>query len=306
MKVKYQILIAALVLSSLLWFSLNLNLTYEIERTIPVKISVNKPFAVANRMPLNLEVKIKGRGWTLLRLFTSFAMDFNYEVKAVSNDQIVILTKPYLNDVVASGQNLTITYVKPETLFVKIGAYGEKYVKVLPLIDVECREAYQIVGKPLLEPDSILIGGSSQIIGQLKHVYTEFKRYRNINANISDVIGLSDTLSNIIWRSQDKVRLDVRVELTAEKEFRNVEVKIPNVPEDREVLLIPQLISVQLKGGVNQLASLDNSGILATVDFNELLIDTTGSVPPRFLLPEGIAVILSQPDKIQYVIKKKM
>jgi len=283
-----------------------LNLTYEIERTIPVKLSVNKPFAVANRLPLNLEVKIKGRGWTLLRLFTSFAMDFNYEVKAVSNDQIIVLTKPYLNDVVVSGQNLTITYVKPETLFVKIGVYSEKYVKVLPSIDVECREAYQTVGKPVLEPDSILIGGSTLIIGPLKSVYTEFKRYHNINANISDVIGLSDTLSNIIWRSHDKVKLNVRVELTAEKEFRNVEVRIPNVPEDREVLLIPQLISLQLKGGVNQLASMDNSSILVTVDFNELLSDTTGSVSPRFLLPEGIAVILSQPEKIQYVIKKKM
>lgn len=305
MKVKYQILLAALVLSSLLWFSLNLNLTYEIERNVPVKINISKPYAVANRLPLDLEVKIKGRGWTLLRLFTSFSLDFNYEVKAVSNEQIVILTKPYLNDVVASGQNLTVTYVKPETLFVKVGMYTEKYVKVLPNIDVECREAYQTVGVPDLDPDSILIGGSPQVIGPLKHVYTEFRFYNKVNASISDMVQISDSLSNIIWRSHDRVSLNVKVELTAEKEFRNVEVRVPNVPQEREVLLIPQMISVQLKGGVDQLANLENSKILVTVDFNEVLSDTTGSVAPRFSLPEGIAVISSQPDKIQYVIKKK-
>lgn len=305
MRIKYHILFSTLVLSALLWLSLNLNLNYEIEKNIPVKVIVNKPFAIANTLPLNLDAKIKGGGWTLLRLFTSFSVDFNYEIKPSGNEQMYILTKSYLNDVILSGQNLTVTYVKPESLFVKIGRYEEKYVKILPRVSVFCKAGYQTVGKPEISPDSILIGGAPIILESLNYIYTESKTYDNVNSNISDVIGISDSLSNVIWRLHDKVRIRIDVELTAEKEFRNVEIKVPNIPEDREVLLIPQMISLQIKGGVNQLANLDNSRIQAVVDFKELLSDTTGSVTPNFSMPEGMTVISSSPERIQYIIKKK-
>jgi hypothetical protein len=119
------------------------------------------------------------------------------------------------------------------------------------------------------------------------------------------MIRLGDTLSNIIWRSQDEVNLYVRVELTAEKEFQNIEIKIPDIPPDREVLLIPQMISVQLKGGVDQLSSLDNSKIIVSVDFKDLLADTSGSVKPKFTLPAGTVITSSRPEKVQYIIKNK-
>lgn len=305
MRFKYHILAASFIVSLLLWISLNLNLSYEIERTIPVRINVNKPFAVENEIPLNLDVKIKARGWTLLRLYTSLNLNFNYDVYVTKNEQITILTKQYLNDNAASVQNLTITYVKPESLFVKIGRYDEKYVKVIPRVYVDCREGYQTVGIPIVEPDSIKIGGSVKILDSLKFIYTEDFIYKNVNSTINDVVNLSDSLSNIVWRSADKVNLKVNVELAAEKEFRNVEISAFNVPSDKDVMLIPQILSVNLKGGVNQLANIDNTKILARVDYNDLLKDTTGAVMPRFSVPEGITVLYFKPDGIQYVIKKK-
>lgn len=305
MRFKYHILAASFIVSLLLWISLNLNLSYEIERTIPVKINVNKPFAVENEIPMNLDVKIKARGWTLLRLYTSLNLGFNYDVYVNKNEQITILTKQYLNDNAASVQNLTITYVKPESLFVKIGRYEEKYVKVIPRVYIDCREGYQTVGMPLVEPDSIKVGGAAKVLDSLRFIYTEDFIYKNVNSTINDAVNLSDSLSNIVWRSADKVNLKVNVELAAEKEFRNVEISAVNVPFDKDVLLIPQILTVNLKGGVNQLANIDNTKILARVDFNDLLKDTTGAVMPRFLLPEGITVLYFKPDGIQYVIKKK-
>ena len=305
MRFKYHILAASFIVSLLLWVSLNLNLSYEIERKIPVRINVNKPFAVANELPLTLDVKVKARGWTLLRLFTSLNLSFNYDVYVTKSEQITILTKQYLSDNVAPVQNLSITYVKPESLFVKIGRYEEKYVKVIPRVYVDCRDGYQTVGLPAVEPDSIRVGGSSQILDLLKFVYTEDLIYKNANSNIDDLVSLSDSLSNILWRSSEKVRLKVNVEISAEKEFKNVEINAVNIPSDKDVLLIPQILTVNLKGGVNQLANTDNTKIFASVDYNELLKDTIGAVIPKFSVPDGILVLNYKPDKIQYVIKKK-
>jgi hypothetical protein len=289
MRFKYHILIASLFLSVILWLSLNLNLTYEIQRSIPIKINLNRPYAIANFVPLNLDAKIKGSGWNLLKLYTSLNPELNYDIYPKANEVYIIPTKQILNDNSSFGQNLTVTFSKPETLFVKIGRYEERYVKVQPRVFVDCKDGYQIVGFPVTEPDSIKIGGSLAIINSLNCVFTSDLFLKNVNSSINEMIRLGDTLSNIIWRSQDEVNLYVRVELTAEKEFQNIEIKIPDIPPDREVLL----------------SSLDNSKIIVSVDFKDLLADTSGSVKPKFTLPAGTVITSSRPEKVQYIIKNK-
>ncbi len=304
-KYRYHIVIASIVLSIILWVSLNLNQIYEIDKSVPIKITINKPYAVSGNIPLNLDVKFRGVGWNLIRLFTTLNLEFNYNLTARKNEQFVILTKEFLDDNMGLTQNLDIIYVYPETLFVKVESYEEKYVKVLPKIFVNCRDGYQVVGKPILEPDSIKIGGAVNLLKNITFLNTSDEVFKNVNAGIIKNISISDSLSNIIWRSQNDVRLRVNVELTAEKEFQNIEIKVPNIPSDRDVLLIPQIISLGLKGGVNQLSAIDISQITAKIDYNAILFDTTGSLTPTLILPEGCSVISIKPEKIQYIIKKK-
>ncbi len=172
-------------------------------------------------------------------------------------------------------------------------------------MQINCREGYQVVGQPTLQPDSLKIGGSIELLRNINHLNTKYIVFDNVNAGISRNIFVSDSLSNLLWLSQNEVKLNVNIELTAEKDFENIEIKVPNVPDDKEVLLIPQNVTVQLKGGVNQLAQIENSRIIAKVDYFKILSDTTGSVVPYFEIPPGCVVIAVKPDIIQYVIKKK-
>ncbi len=293
------------MLSVVLWLSLNFNQVYEIEKTVPVNFRVSKPYSVSGNIPLNLEVKFRGVGWNLMRLFTSLNLEFNYEVSAKKKESFTILTKDYLRANLDLSQNLDIISVYPETLFVKVDTYEEKYVKLLPHMQINCREGYQVVGQPTLQPDSLKIGGSIELLRNINHLNTKYIVFDNVNAGISRNIFVSDSLSNLLWLSQNEVKLNVNIELTAEKDFENIEIKVPNVPDDKEVLLIPQNVTVQLKGGVNQLAQIENSRIIAKVDYYKILSDTTGSVVPYFEIPPGCVVIAVKPDIIQYVIKKK-
>ena len=293
------------MLSVVLWLSLNFNQVYEIEKTVPVNFRVSKPYSVSGNIPLNLEVKFRGVGWNLMRLFTSLNLEFNYEVSAKKKESFTILTKDYLRANLDLSQNLDIISVYPETLFVKVDTYEEKYVKLLPHMQINCREGYQVVGQPTLQPDSLKIGGSIELLRNINHLNTKHIVFDNVNAGISRNIFVSDSLSNLLWLSQNEVKLNVNIELTAEKDFENIEIKVPNVPDDKEVLLIPQNVTVQLKGGVNQLAQIENSRIIAKVDYFKILSDTTGSVAPYFEIPPGCVVIAVKPDIIQYVIKKK-
>jgi YbbR domain-containing protein len=304
-KYRYHIVLASFLLSSLLWLSLNLNQIYEIERTVPVNIRINKPYAVSGNVPLNLEVRFRGVGWNLIRLFTSFNLEFNYDINTRKKDQFTILTKEYLENNLMLSQGLNITAVYPDTLFVKIENYEEKYVKLLPNLEIIPRDGYQVVGKPVLEPDSVKVGGGEELLKNLDFIYTKFILFENVNSSIERNITISDSLANIISVAQNEVRLNVDIELTAEKEFSNILLTVPNTPEDKDVLLIPQTVTIQLKGGVNQLSQVDAGRIRAYIDFNAILSDSTGSLVPVFELPDGCTVISVKPEMIQYVIKKK-
>jgi YbbR domain-containing protein len=304
MNFKYHILTASFILSMLLWLSLNLNLTYDLDYSVPIRIGVDKPYAVANVIPLNLNVKLKGRGWSLIRLYTSSNLEFNYNIDSKRNQQ-VILTNQYLSEKFDLSENFRVISVEPETLLVNLDRFAEKRVKVEPFVIIDCKEGYQVVGKPRLEPDSIEIGGAITLLREINTVYTKRLHYRNVNSNISETVKLSDSLSNITTRSREEVKMFINIELTAVKEFNEVEIKVTNTPSDKDVLLIPQNLSLQVKGGVRQLSELDNSKILASIDFADLLRDTTGAVTPKYILPEGIKIISSKPEKIQYIIKKR-
>jgi len=293
------------LLSIVLWLSLNLNQTYEIEKTIPIKFNINKPFAVSGNIPVYLDVKFRGVGWNLIRLFTSFDLEFTYDVNAKKRDQFMIITKDYLDNNMGLTRNLQISSVYPETLYVNIENYEEKYVKLYPKLFINCMEGYQVVGKPVIEPDSLKIGGAFDILKSLNHLNTKTLVFDNVNASISRNITLSDSLTNILWLSQNEFKLKINIEPVADKEFSNIEIKVSQVPEDKEVLLIPQNLNIRLKGGVNQLSSIEQASIKAQINYSSILADTTGSLKPYFDIPDGCTIISVKPETIQYVIKKK-
>jgi hypothetical protein len=292
------------LLSLILWFSLVLNQEYEVDTKIPIKIFVSKPLAVSGNVPLFLDAKIRGKGWDLMRVFMPFRLEFTYSLPD-RKDTFNINTRNYLLTTSGLGSKLTFTDIYPENISLRTENYEEKYVKLIPDIVVLCKEGYQVVGKYILEPDSIKIGGAVDILKNINALSTKHETFEDIYSPVFRTVQVSDTLSNIIWKSSDFVKLTVNVELSAEREFNDINIGVVNLPEDKEVMFIPQLISVRLRGGVNQLAKLESKSIIANVDFQQILADTTGSVSPEFILPESAEIILYRPEQIQYVIKKK-
>ncbi|MCX7878729.1 MAG: hypothetical protein N2510_08850 [Ignavibacteria bacterium] len=291
-------------ISVILWLSLMLNQEYEIDTHLPVKVFVNKPLAVSGNIPSFIEVKLRGKGWDLMRVFTPFKLEYSYTLPD-RKGEFSVNTRDYLSSSLGLSQKLTITYVYPESITFRTENYEEKYVKLVPRVTINCFDGYQVVGNLKLEPDSIKVGGAVDILRRLDTLYTKQYTFNNIKAPVFRKIEISDTLGNIILKFLDAVTLYANVELTAEKEFNNITVSVLNIPPDKDVLLIPQVLTVQLKGGVNQLASLDNRSLIASIDYRDVMADTTGALKPNFKLPEGCVITKVSPESIQYVIKKR-
>lgn len=305
LKINYYIIFISFFLSVLLWVSLSLDQTFEVDRKIKVKFNINKPYAISGDVPLFVDVKLKAKGWSLVKHFKSPELEFNYDLSNAAGEKMIVNTTERLNLAFGNDQSISIIYAKPDSMQIKIERYEEKYVKVVPYTVIDCIDGYQTVGKPVLEPDSILVGGAASVIRTLYTFRTQRSEYKNVNTSINEMISLSDSLSNIVSFSKDKVRLMCKIEPTAEKIFSNIEINIKNVPTTIDVLLIPQMIDLQVKGGVEQLSKIEPTQLIAYISFNELYADTSGAVIPNLIYPEGVTVISVKPEKIQYVIKKK-
>ena len=76
------------------------------------------------------------------------------------------------------------------------------------------------------------------------------------------------------------------------------------VPENRNVVLIPPKISIIVRSGVNNIAPLSEKDFYAFVDYKWILLDTSGTVQPNITGPENVVIVQQNPVRIQYVVRK--
>jgi hypothetical protein len=252
-----------------------------------------------------LDVKLKGKGWNFIALYTSLNPEFLYNINTASDDQTIVLPEQYLKENMGITSNIEVLEINPDTLIIQLDKYFEKYVTIIPVVNVETKEEYQVVGNIILEPDSVKIGGAYSLIDPLNTLNTQEITLANVNSNIYKAVKLTDSLSNIMWRAIDEVFVHIKVELSAEKEISDISLKIKDLPSDKDVILIPPQITLQLKGGVNQLSEYDKDNLNAYIYYQDVMTDTTGAVQPVINLQEGVKITSVKPDKIQYIIKKK-
>jgi YbbR domain-containing protein len=89
----------------------------------------------------------------------------------------------------------------------------DKYVKVKTNIQINTRENYSIIGEPVFSPDSVLVQGAQSIIRRITFIPTENKIFNNVNSNITGIINLKDTLSNLIRINPQLVEYSYNIQL---------------------------------------------------------------------------------------------
>ena len=178
-------------------------------------------------------------------------------------------------------------------------------VKVRNNINVIPKEGYSIIGNPLVSPDSVKITGASSVINKIKTLSTEYQKIDNANSYFTKEVKLIDTLSNVIRIDPKSVKISYKIELLAEKTFNDIEVVIYNIPADKEVLLIPPKIKLFVRGGVEQLSRINIPDIIAGIEYKQIENDELGYIIPKISLPNDAMLVQFEPDRFQYIIKKK-
>lgn len=300
-----KILIFSFVFALALWFYIELNLSYSLDISVPVEVQSSKSQALSEEIPNSIDVRVKGKGWDLLNLLISKNLKYNLDISKLKKDSRII-TSQFITERLNLQPNVSILEINPDTININFDKVSSKLIPVKNNIVVNLKDGYKIVGEPVLNPDSIEVQGASFLINKIRAIPTEVKIFNNVNSNIEGVANIKDTLSNLISVSAKQISFRYNVQLSAEKNYEDVDVNVLNVPDGKEVLLIPPKLSISLRGGVDQLSQINQSDIKVNIEFGKIESDTLGFVIPEVKTPDDVNILKIDPPKLQYIIKNKL
>lgn len=302
MKNKIYIIVFAILFSVVIWVSVTLSDQYFSSMTLNVKVvNLPKGYSYWDVNPEEVILILKATGWQLLNLNLNAGNDFYV---SADNDSGNISVDPF-NEIPENnwlGSGLAITDIYPKKISFKVEEIAFKKLKVDPLTDLSFQNGYGLAAPIHIYPDSILIAGPKTSLSRMESVKTQPVELFRLDSKVKIITDIDIPLG--FEAEQKKAELTLDVQRIVERSFDNIKVSIKDIPNDRDIVLIPNVISVSIKGGVNFLGKMSPDEISATVYYRDIISDTLGSVSPIINIPKNTELLFSKPDKLKYIIKK--
>jgi hypothetical protein len=264
-------------------------------------VNFREGYISGTKLPNTISAKIKGTGWKLLSL--SLGSESEYLVSAGGDTG-----KKYINLYNSLSENqwlatdMEVIDLIPDTLSIRIEKVGRKKVKIDPDLSLDFKPGYGLADNIEINPESTYVSGPISYLKGLTSVPTEKKVLRDLDSKIVDHVSLKD-ISGMSY-DHNLVTINLDVQKIVDKNFDNIPVSVLDLPNDREVVLLPNRVSVGVRGGVNILGKLSDDQFKAFVYYKDVVLDTVGSVVPQVEFPKNTSLMYVKPDRLRYIIKK--
>ncbi len=302
MKKNAHIILAALIFSIILWGSVSLSSDYYATFGAPLKL-INFPqgYATSTSLPRDVSIRVKGKGWKLISLSFGSESDYLILAKKDTGKQTVYLSN-YLVDNQWLSSGLEVIDVSPDTISFIVEKIISKKIKIIPDLKLNFKSGYGLATKIEVKPETTLVYGPVSALAKMENVYTKNLSLNDLDERTFKMIELQN-LRGVNYQF-DRVSVSLDVQKIVDKNIKNIHVNIIDVPKDRTVVLLPNNININIRGGINILAKMDNKDFESFVNYRDVVLDTMGSIAPKIILPENTYLLSSKPERLRYVIKK--
>lgn len=302
MKNNIHIIIISFLFSVVLWISVSLSNDYYSTFRIPLKlVDFRKGLTSGSKIPRDISVKVKGKGWKLIGAKIGAEPAFTVTANSDTGSKYINLYN-YLSENQWLSSDLEVIDITPDTLSINIEKITSKKLKIVPDIDISFREGYGIASKISVVPDSVVVFGPLSVLQKMTSIQTENVKLSDISDKIARRIDLKNIQGMTYKENNAFVTIDIQ--RIVDRNIDNVHVDVVDVPKDREVVLLPNKISIGVRGGIDILGKLTNDKFKAYVHYRDIVLDTLGWVSPKIESPDNISVQYIKPEQLRYVIKK--
>jgi len=298
-----HIVIFSTLFAVALWLAINMGYEYQTVVSVPLVLENIKPNrSLAKPVPTTVNVKVHTSGWQLVGLY--FVPDVRYvlDISDISN-RFSFLTNKDLLERLKFPQGIRTAEIKPDTIVVVLDDKGKKTVPVEPVVTMTFREGYGVVGDIKSIPDSVTLTGAQSLLDKIDRWETDPLVFSNLKSDVNVRVGISDTMSFGITPFPLAVAVQIDVQPMAEKSFKGIPVEVNQVQGNRLIVLIPPKIDIIIRGGIEEVAGVEQKDFSAYIDYKSILLDTTGSIQPVVTTPRNIKIVRQDPERLQYVVR---
>jgi hypothetical protein len=301
-KNKIPLLIISIAFSVIIWGTISLSEEYYANVNVPLRV-VGFPngFSIGSEIPENITIKLRGIGWKLFAV--NIGKDVTYNI-SVSGDSgfVQIKLMDHLTDNRWMLSELDIIDIVPNSLSFSIERRIKKKLPIVADLNLEFKAGYGLAKQVVLEPDSVVIDGPQSVVNSLTEIKTKEIKLSSLDKLIIKNISFIYLPGTSYGTKFVSVNLDVQ--RIVDKQFDDINVEVLDVPPDRDVILLPNKISCNVRGGIEILGKLEKNQFRVFVFYRDVVLDTLGNVIPHIELPVNTTLKYIKPERLRYIIKK--
>jgi YbbR domain-containing protein len=303
---RIHIILTTILIGIFLWLSVNLREQFSVTVNAPLSIEdVPEGMAIRTAVPRRIQLKLHGEGWRLSALLVGPDIHVNIPFTSLPKGNRNITINQVLERITLSP-GIQLLRVSPDTVPVWLDHVSTKRVPVVPDLSLSFREGYGQVGTTQLTPDSVTMIGAETVLRQIVEWKTAHMAFADVKAPVETMVALAHGDGPSVQCMPPELQIRINVQPFAEKVFSGLPVELYDLPSNREVILIPPKIEVVARGGIRQLASLMPVDFRVSVPFDRILADSTGTILPDVHPPSGIQVVTHRPERLQYIVRKRL
>ena len=291
-RISYSVLIAFIF-----WFFIKSEDDYLVTQKIPlVARNLQEQKTYKEEVPKDILITIKGSGRSFiwLALFENFYDDYKAIIDLSSiADQYNFNLNEYYRDnptkivlPVSLGLQF-VEVVSPKSIVINLDQYLVKKVPIQSQVFISTESGYIQVGDENFIPNSINIGGPQEIVNSIKFVKTQKDTLLNLMASIEKELLIINP-NKLVNFDPKKVQGYINIQPITEENVTSIPVQLLNKPDDIEVFVKPNQVSLTVVGGLDAVANILPEDILVTIDFKDWNIEKQ-FYSPRVKIPDSIS-----------------
>lgn len=213
--------------------------------------------------------------------------------------------RKHLSQIVAQlDSKIKIKAISPDTLYFN---YDSQFTKVVPVVldkKIDFSPGFDLIKELTVQPDSIKIIGSKQVLDSITHIKTQPLILENVKTSISKTLDLKLPHNNSIMKfSSASVKVNAFVEKFTEGSLE-LPLQVVNIPEEININYYPKTITVLFFISLSDYNKVSAEDFILQCDYNDLNENKSFLEPKLVKQPNNIKNVRLQTKKVEFIIIK--
>ncbi|MFT7072019.1 hypothetical protein [Patiriisocius sp. Uisw_017] len=208
---------------------------------------------------------------------------------------------PLIQKQIKSGG--TVNKTSPQELEIILDAVNFKKIAIQLSSDIKYKDGFQQVGRPKLEPDSLIVTGAKKYIDTLQIIKTQILSLNNIEDDITTTLAFQKIDTAKIKIESKNVVVSIDVEEFSQKEI-SIPIEVINQPMEGTIKLLPKTIKLTFTVPVSLFNTISVKDFKIICDYDKRNKEDNFMTPELIEIPNEILNIEMETKKIDILLFK--